>query len=146
MGEEDAAIVFFDFTAAFPSASRRYLLVTAEAAGLPPLAMGVLASLCHNTTGALLLHGRLYEQVSLEAGIRQGCPLSPLLFAMASASLLRILGLRHPSAQTRALADDTAMVIRSWRRDHWRVFATFKVFEAVSKLALDLAKTVVIPS
>ena len=91
------------------------------------------------------LHGRLYEQVLLEAGIGQGCPLSPLLFALASDSLLRILDVRHPAATTRAFADDTAMVLRSWRRDHRRVFATFEVFEAVPSLALNLAKTVVIP-
>ena len=114
-------------------------------AGFPSTAMGVLAALYHKTVGALLLHGRLYEDVALEAGIRQGCPLSPLLFALASDSLLRILELRHPSATTRAFADDTAMVLRSWARDHKKVFATFKVFETLSNLSLNLAKTIVIP-
>ena len=37
------------------------------------------------------------------------------------------------------------MVMRSWKRDHRRVFSTFKAFEAVSNLALNLSKTVVIP-
>eukprot|EP00959_Pyramimonas_sp_CCMP1952_P468264 9492941-Pyramimonas_sp.AAC.1 len=143
--EQDAAIVLFDFTAAFPSVSRTYIMEMARAAGFPSMAMGVLAALYHKTVGVLLLHGRLYEDVALEAGIRQGCPLSPLLFALASDSLLRILELRHPSATTRAFADDTAMVLRSWARDHKKVFATFRVFETLSNLSLNLAKTVVIP-
>ena len=77
-------------------------MAMAEAAGFPPTAMGVLTSLYHKTIGTLLLQGRLYEQVALESGIRQGCPLSPLLFALASDSLLRIIHLRHPAATVRA--------------------------------------------
>eukprot|EP00959_Pyramimonas_sp_CCMP1952_P109353 2287323-Pyramimonas_sp.AAC.1 len=72
--EQDAAIILFDFTAAFPSVSRKYIMEMACAAGFPPAAMGVLASLYHNTFGILLLHGRLCENVALEAGLRQGCP------------------------------------------------------------------------
>ena len=142
---EEAVIVLFDFSAAFPSVSRRYLLTMARAAGFPAMAMEVLGALYHQTVGQLLLHGRLHEHVRLDSGIRQGCPLSPLLFAMASDSLLRIMAVRHPLATTRAFADDTAMVLRSWRAEQRRVFATFRTFESVSNLALNLSKTCVIP-
>ena len=142
---EDAAIVLFDFTAAFPSISREYLMATAESAGLPPTAMHVLRSLYHNTTGVLFLNGKLHGSVPFLSGIRQGCPLSPLLFALASDSLLRILKYRHKDAVVKAFADDTAMVLPSWSRSQARVFNTFKVFEKVSRLALNYAKTVAIP-
>lgn len=141
----DAVIVLFDFSAAFPSISRTYLFAMARAAGFPDFAMHVLGALYHQTVGQLLLHGRLHEHVRLEAGIRQGCPLSPILFALASDSLLRIIGVRHPAATTRAFADDTAMVLRSWSAERRCVFATFRAFESVSNLSLNLSKTVVIP-
>eukprot|EP00959_Pyramimonas_sp_CCMP1952_P272812 5703204-Pyramimonas_sp.AAC.1 len=91
LGGEDAAVILFDFTTAFPSISRRYLSETARAAGFPASAMEVLTSLYHMIIGTLLLHGQLHGRVPLETGIRQGCPLSPLLFALAFDGLLRIL-------------------------------------------------------
>ena len=142
---EGAVIVLFDFTAAFPSISRKFMMRMAQAAGFPEEAMKVLTSLYHLTVGKLLFRGRLHDDVEMEAGIRQGCPLSPLLFALASDSLLRLLERRTPTATSRAFADDTAMVLRSWAADQKRVFRIFAVFEAVSNLALNLAKTVVIP-
>ena len=92
----------------------------------------------------MMLHGTLHGQVPLQAGIRQGCPLSPLLFAFASDSLLRILDFRHPTATTRAFADDTAMIIKSWRLERKRMFTTFAAFAAISNLMLNLVKTLII--
>ena len=143
--ERDAAIVLFDFASAFPSVARKYLMASAAAAGLPEYVMMILESLYHNTTGVLLLHGRLYGQVPMAAGIRQGCPLSPLLFALASDGLLRVLRYRHPMEVTRAFADDTAMVLRSWSREACAVFRTFRAFSMASGLELNFAKTVAIP-
>ena len=145
MESEDGAIILFDFVAAFPSVSRHYLQEMARAAGFPEEAMNILGALYHNTVGTMMLHGTLHGQVPLQAGIRQGCPLSPLLFALASDSLLRILDFRHPTATTRAFADDTAMIIKSWRLNRKRIFSTFAAFAAVSNLMLNLLKTVVIP-
>lgn len=143
--EDDAAIILFDFTAAFPSVSRQYLRAAATLAGFPLVALGVVDSLYHNTVAQLLLHGCLYGHVPLQAGIRQGCPLSPLLFALASDSLLRIIVRRHPTTTTRAFADDTAMTVTSWSREWRRIFKTFEAYRLVSNLALNMEKTVVIP-
>ena len=142
---DDPAIVLYDFASAFPSVSRTYLMASAAAAGLPSMVMGVLHSLYHNTVGILVVHGQMCSRVPMTAGIRQGCPLSPLLFALASDGLLRVLAHRHNTATTRAFADDTAMVLQSWRRDAQRVFAVFNTFALVSGLVLNFAKTVAIP-
>eukprot|EP00959_Pyramimonas_sp_CCMP1952_P266711 5576253-Pyramimonas_sp.AAC.1 len=60
--DEDAAIVLFDFIAAFASVSRKYLLSMARASGFADTAMTVLSSFYHLTVGTLSLHGALYGQ------------------------------------------------------------------------------------
>ena len=122
LDNDDSAIVLFDFTAAIPSISRDFLMAAAGAAGLPTAAMNVLRGLYHNTVGTLLLNGRLHSKVSFLSGIRQGCPLSPLLFALASDSLLRILKYHKCVVAIKAFADDTAVVLKSWSRDQALVF------------------------
>ena len=142
---EDAVIILFDFTAAFPSISRKFMREAATAAGLPVGAMAVFDSLYYGTVSQMLFHGQLYGHVPLDSGIRQGCPLSPLLFALATDSLLRIIEWRHPAAVTRAFADDTAVVLRSWSKESRRIFNTFYVFGTISNLELNYSKTMIIP-
>lgn len=143
--EEDSAIVLFDFVAAFPSISRLFLRSALVASGVPPLAMRVIDSLYLSTTGQLLLQGTLFGTIEMARGIRQGCPLSPLLFALATDSLLRILRERHPDSFVAAFADDTAMVVRSWSKDARAIHRTFVLYERVSLLQLHLNKTIAIP-
>ena len=142
---EDAVIILVDFIGAFASISRKFMREAASAAGLPAGAMTVFDSLYYGTVSQMLFHGQLFGQVPLDSGIRQGCPLSPLLFALATDSLLRIIEWRHPAAVTRAFADDTAVVLRSWSKESRRIFNTFYVFGTISNLELNYSKTVVIP-
>ena len=65
----------------------------------------------------LRLRGELSESVNVQSGIRQGCPLSPLIFALCADVLLRELS-RVISAYEglRAFADDTVVVIQDYTR------------------------------
>ena len=143
--EQDAALILFDFRAAFPSLGREYLFHSLEAFGFPPSAMCVVRSLYLNTTAHLMLMGQTHGAIMMAKGIRQGCPLSPLLFAIATHSFLHLVNVRHNRSTVRAFADDTAMIIRSWRRDGRKVFRTFHGFGRVSQMRLNLVKTVGIP-
>ena len=145
LDEEDAATILFDFRAAFPSLARPFLFAVLEHYGLPPSAMNVVTALYLNTTAELLIHGSLYGSINFETGIRQGCPLSPLLFAMATDGLLRNVKGRHGTATIRAFADDTAVVLRSWGREGARLFKLFSVYGRLSCMQLNLAKTIAIP-
>jgi hypothetical protein len=122
---EDGAMILFDFTAAFPSISRQYLREVAAHAGLPARALQVIESFYAQTSSRVMIQGSLYDEVNMTAGIKQGCPLSPLLFALATDSLLKVIWGRHPTATTRAFADDIAMVLRSWKAESAPVFRAF---------------------
>ena len=52
-----------------------------------------------------------YDGFPITRGVRQGCPLSPLLFAAISELLLRRLRRSVPRTINRAYADDLAMIV-----------------------------------
>eukprot|EP00959_Pyramimonas_sp_CCMP1952_P163601 3420264-Pyramimonas_sp.AAC.1 len=48
----------------------------------------------------------------MQSGIRQGCPLSPLIFATVIDLLIRVLPLRIKGVVVRAFADDVGIVLQ----------------------------------
>jgi hypothetical protein len=50
--------------------------------------------------------------ITSSAGVRQGDPFGPFLFALASHRLLKLVAEAHPSVQPLAYADDTYLVAR----------------------------------
>ena len=142
---ESGAILLFDFSAAFPSMAHEYLITVLEALGAPPSAMNVIKALyscnnCHILTG-----GCLYEGFAIHAGIRQGCPLSRLLFALTVDLLLRRLAKYCPESMTRAFADDTAMATPDIYHTLPIVYGIFSDFAKISGLDLNIPKTIMIP-
>ena len=80
-----------------------------------------------------------------KGGVRQGCPLSPLLFAVCVDILLRMLAVRLGDPTIRAFADDIAAIIEDWQGQCGTVKNTFDEFARISNLGLNVKKTVVIP-
>ena len=79
----EGAIVLFDFEAAFPRLNQQFLLEALKQVGLPPFLLQVVQYLYQNNECLIKLKGRFFEGFPLSSGVRQGCPLSPLLFVIA---------------------------------------------------------------
>ena len=82
---------------------------------------------------------------SISAGVRQGCPLSPLLFSIVSDVLLRRITRLSPRSLLRAYADDIAMVIRDATLELNTLETIFFEYGRLSGLRLHQGKSVYIP-
>ena len=86
--------------------------------------------------------GTTGEGFELTAGVRQGCPLSPLLFCIVTDVLLRRLAFCVPHAVLRAYADDLAMVLRRGCLELQILETLFTEYWSISRLGLHHGKSV----
>ncbi len=137
--------IFFNFEAAFPSLSREYVFEALGNLGLPLELLQVVACLYENNSHLLKLKGEMIPSICATSGVRQGCPLSPLLFVICIDPLLRRLSKWFPDSTVRAYADDNAMVPPNFLRDGAGIMHLYKEFGHISNLRLNLPKTVLVP-
>ena len=138
-------LVLFDFSAAFPSVSHDFLKTSLGLLGLPAHALNLINALYDNNKCNRSFQGKRYEGFSMEAGVRQGCPISPLLFAASVDILLRILNKRIQGCTIKAFADDIGAVLQDWERDSPIAEEVFNTFAEMSGLELNMKKTACIP-
>ena len=142
---EEGTIVLFDFQAAFPSISHEYLNTVLRHIGFPPSALSLVAALYDQNRCRISCQGARFTGFEIRAGIRQGCPLSPLLFAVVVDLLLRRLKAHLPDAVIRAFADDTAAVLKDLWGSAQLIKQIFDEFADISGLRLNMPKTFIIP-
>jgi hypothetical protein len=94
------AVLFIDIAKAFDTGDRRFLVRLMEAMGASQGMVGWVELLLSDTAASAVVNGAVSAPLRYHAGVRQGCPLSPVLylfFAQALASFLRsqpLLGVR----------------------------------------------------
>jgi len=142
---ERGMLVLFDFKAAFPSVAHDFLKTSLAAVGLPEHALHFIEALYDNNYCNIAFQGTTYEGFDMQSGVRQGCPISPLLFAASVDVLLRILQKRISDGTFKAFADDIGAVFQNWDTDSSTAAAIFKEFAEMSGLELNIQKTVCIP-
>ena len=71
---DNAAVVFFDFQAAFPSVCQDFLLEAIVSRGWPPWCARFIQALYTNNRRSIIAGGGVFEGFTLTAGVRLGCP------------------------------------------------------------------------
>ena len=79
------------------------------------------------------------------AGVKQGCPLSPFLFAIISDVLLRHLRFVTPDILVPAYADVIAMVLKKGVQDCVNLEPTFADYEPIFRSKLHYGKSAIVP-
>ena len=143
--EEHGACLLMDFASAFPSISQEFMFTVLSSIGIPDRAMNTIRAL-YSESYCVVRHGKsVASGFRLEAGVRQGCPLSPLLYATVAEVLMDRIEQDCPDVLVRAYADDTALVLTDFWKDAPKLQRIFDEFGNISGLRLNLQKCVTIP-
>jgi len=83
-GRRPVTVNFIDFRKAFDSIHRPALWKILQQYGLPTNIVTVIQKLYKESSSAVRVNGDTSSWFQVETGVRQGCILSPLLFAIAT--------------------------------------------------------------
>ncbi len=112
-GRVSPGAVFFYFAAAFSSIAHEFMTAVLEHVGIHQEVRHLAAAVLYLGHGCKPAAASEHLQgFAIRAGIRQGCPLFPLLFAMCGDFLLRKLSAALPADVLRAYADDLGLVFQ----------------------------------
>jgi hypothetical protein len=139
------SLLLFDFRAAFPSVSHDFLMKCLTYLGLPEAVMNFIHIMYNNNMCTIRIQGEDFPGFFLAGGVRQGCPLSPLLFAVCVDILLRMLVHEIPDICVKAFADDVGCVVSDWWSQGPILQRIFRDFGDISNLHLNIDKTFCIP-
>jgi exonuclease III len=144
---DTSGIVLLDLLAAFPSLAHSWIFLVLKKMGVPRFFRRALAKLYKKVHITILFGGIFAPGFVAAGGIKQGCPASGSLFALALDPFLRMLCLRLPSpvSLVSAFADDMGIVTRSLFRTLGLLAELFALLGAATAMQLNPKKSVVIP-
>ena len=148
-----AAVAFLDFIKAYDTVDRSFLLAAMECMGVGAGFMRWVRTLLSHTPFVALINGFCSHEAHTRAGVRQGCPLSPLLYLFVAQALqcwllasdvgIMVAGARRAATQ---FADDTQALLASLdASDVERFLAIMRVFGCASGQHLNLSKCELLP-
>ena len=144
----NSVAIFFDFVNAFPSVLQSYLWAALRAAGLPLQFIHVIQKLYDRNAHWIKIGNKTFYGPTITLGIKQGCPLSMILFALCLEPLLRrmeVLCSGNEDNTVGAFADDIGLVLADIMQYAPSIQDLFHEFASISNLRLNLAKCIVIP-
>ena len=164
---QSATIAFCDFAKAYDTIDRDFLFAIMQAMGAGETFITWTRILLSDTTAVAEVNGHVSRPRRFHAGVRQGCPLAPLLYLFIAQALVcwlkhRGLGITIPcdnpnnhsisptnppaiSITAAQYADDTKILLPSSSlQDTQSLLAAMDVFQEATNQALNCAKTVLL--
>jgi len=78
--DKNYMIISIDAEKAFDKIQHPFMIKTLQKAGIEGTYLNIIKAMCDKSTANIILSGEKLKTFPLKSGIRQGCPLSPLLF------------------------------------------------------------------
>jgi hypothetical protein len=146
--------VLLDIAKAYDTVDRAFMLSAMRAHGADDGMLAWTRLLLSDTRAVAQVHGHVSAPAAWCAGVRQGCPLSPLLYLFVAEALccwlraspalgVEVAGRRFVSGQ---YADDTRVMLRVLDEQHLRgLLEHLAAFAAASGQAVNAAKSAAVP-
>ena len=146
-----AAVLSFDQMKAFDRVDWSFMFRTLTAMGFGPSFCSWVKLFYTDPQSAVLVNGYTSDFFSLSRGVRQGCPLSPLLYVLVAEVLAcniradpRIRGITLPSSPDQEsllsqYADDTSLIVTN-DESILAAFNVYSKYEGASGAKLNLKK------
>ena len=150
--DETGILVTLDQEKAFDRVDHEFLMRVLSKFGFGPVFCGWVSLFYNNVFSRVICNGKLTCPISLGRGVRQGCPLSPLLYVLVSEVLAtqirkcrEIEGFRLPGAgglqfKISQYADDATNFLKT-ERSLYILLEVVRKFEKGSGAKLNTAKT-----
>ncbi|XP_020271446.1 uncharacterized protein LOC109846609 [Asparagus officinalis] len=153
--KKEVAMFKIDFAKAFDSIDWVFLIDLLRARGFGSRWCSWILHIISSSSCAILVNGSPTKFFSCKRGLKQGDPLSPMLFNIAvdvlykmimnnaEEGLLSSLGLKHPLNHLRILqfADDTLLFVKSSYHDISILKTILYIFEDISGLSINYSKS-----
>ncbi|KAL3679416.1 hypothetical protein R1sor_022372 [Riccia sorocarpa] len=155
---QEIMFVKLDFQKAYDRVSHSYLWDTLKALGMSQINIRRIQGLVTGGAAQVHVNGCFTKRFEVTRGVRQGCPLAPLLFAMVTQPLMRlfreeerrgrILGVTYGGQRTlmhQIYADDTGVNLTMQENQFTRLKEIIQTFEGISGAKLNLSKSLIMP-
>jgi len=143
----NAVVAFLDTKKAFDTVDRSFLFAVLNKLGLGEGFLNWARLLLGDTRACAVMNGFVSRKIPFKAGVRQGCPMSPLLFLCVAESLLRFIKSSHTGVSVAGMhlvASQFADDIQVFLPDFGCVpslLCTLSTFKAASGQAVSLPKS-----
>lgn len=151
--KDESIVLSLDAEKAFDSVSWSYLYLTLQRFGFDVKVISYLKKLYHSPSARIKINGSLSNPVSLKRGCRQGCPLSPALFALFIEALaqairedqdIRGIYFKDTEYKTCLYADDILITLSRPDLSLLKLMSSLKIFGYYSGYKLNIEKTQII--
>lgn len=146
-----------DFAKAFDSINWTFLLKVLHGKGFPKKWIIWVTNILSSSSSRIVMNGTCSDYFSHKRGLRQGDPLSPLLFNIAVDVLQRMVANMNSISSSRLsprihnpisalqYADDTAFIIKADDETVVNFKLLLRLFSKVSGLRVNFAKSAIVP-
>jgi hypothetical protein len=141
-------ILSLDFKNAFDNISHTYLYETLRGHGFSEGVIGQIQAMYRDATAAAQINGHGSRPFPIQCGIRQGCPLSTLLYAIALNPLLCMIDTKLAGIQIQqgakttilAYADDVTILLTA-ADEIQAIHTAIQCYQKASGATINIAKS-----